>query len=59
MATSALLPKNALIADSVVRRRFPVALFLAAIDTSCAVVSTPATMRNSRKTSNGINVTFL
>ena len=27
MATSALLPKNALIADSVVRRGFPVALF--------------------------------
>jgi hypothetical protein len=46
-------------ADSADRRRFPVALFLAGIDSSCAVVSTPATMRNSRKTSNGINVTFL
>jgi hypothetical protein len=59
MATSALLPKKALMADSAVRRRFPLALFPAGIDNSCAVVSTLATMRNSRETSNRINVTFL
>jgi hypothetical protein len=39
MATSALLPKKALMADSAVRRRYPVALFSAGIDNSCAVVS--------------------
>jgi hypothetical protein len=59
MATNALLPKKALMADSAVRRRNPVALFPAGIDNSGAVVSTPATMRNSREASNGINVTFL
>jgi hypothetical protein len=59
MATSALLPKKALMADSEVRRRFPVALFSAGIDNSCATVSTVATMQNSHETSNGINVTFL
>jgi hypothetical protein len=59
IATRALLPKKALMADSAVRRRFPLALFSAGIDNFCAVVSTPATMRNSRETSNGINVTFL
>jgi hypothetical protein len=48
MATNALLPKKALMADSAVRRRNPVALFSAGIDNSGAVVSTPATMRNSR-----------
>jgi hypothetical protein len=59
MATSALLPKKALMADSAVRRRFPAALFSAGIDNSCAAVSTLATMRNGYETSNGINVTFL
>jgi len=59
MATNALLPKKALMADSAVRRRCPVALFSAGIDNSGAVVSTPTTMRNSRETSNGINVTIL
>jgi len=46
-------------ADSAVRRRDPDALFSAGIDTSRVVVSTSATMRNGRETSNGINVTFL
>ena len=59
MATSALLPKKALIADSAVRRRCPVALFSAGVDNSCAVVSILATIRNRHETSNGINVTFL
>jgi hypothetical protein len=59
MATSALLPKKALIADSAVRLRYPDALFPTGIENSCAVVSTLATMRNGHDTSNGFNVTFL
>ena len=47
------------LADSAVRRRYPEALLSAGIDNSCVVASTLATMRNTRETSNGFNVTFL
>jgi hypothetical protein len=58
IATSALLPKNALMAASVVTRRRE-ALFSPKIDNRGATVSTLATMRDGRATSNAFNVTFL
>ncbi len=59
MATSALLPKNVLIADSVVQRRRRDTGFPGKIDKSGAAVSTLSTMRSGRDSGNAFNVTFV
>jgi hypothetical protein len=62
IATTALLPKNALIAASVVNRRRRDTRFSGKIDPAAAgraTVSTLSTMRNDVPSGNGFNVTIL
>jgi hypothetical protein len=54
-----LLPKNALIAASVVSRRRRDTRFSDKIDIRGATVSTLSTMRNAVPSGNGFNVTIL